>query len=78
MTIDDERTRTEGLGTTCIGIEVPAEVGLAALAEPVDVDDRDQVRELVVGSVVERLRTAAVGLQVPAEVGGAALVASLG
>jgi hypothetical protein len=41
---------------------------LAALAEPVDVDDRDQVVELVVRGVLERLPLGALGnLAVAAE-----------
>ena len=44
-----------------VGVEVPAELGRAALAEPVDVDDGGQVGQLVVRRLVERLPDRALG-----------------
>src|SRR5205807_9353886 len=45
----------EGANAGGIGTRVPAELGLAALAETVDVEDRRDVVELVVRRLVERL-----------------------
>ena len=51
----------EGAGAGGVGGAVPAEVGLAALAQAVHVEDADQVVELVVGRLVERLPDRAFG-----------------
>ena len=51
----------EGAGAGGVGGAVPAEVRLAALAETVHVEDADQVVELVVRRLVERLPDGALG-----------------
>ena len=53
--VDLDRVPAEGLGPLRVGVEVPAVHRLATLAEPVDVDDRRQVVELLVGAVLEGL-----------------------
>ena len=66
--VDRQHPRAERLHPPRVLRQVPADVGLAALAEPVDVGDRDQVRQPVVGGLVERLPDRALGqLAVPAQ-----------
>ena len=55
VALDLEHPGAERLRPAPVGVQVPAEVGGTALAEPVDVDDGDQVGQLVVGGLVERL-----------------------
>ena len=51
-----------------VAVEVPFELGRAALAQPVDVDNGGEVAELVVAGLVERLPDRAFrGLAVPAQ-----------
>src|SRR5260370_41666108 len=45
----------ERVGAVTVGVQIPAVLGLAELAEPVDVQDRRQVAELVVAGLVHRL-----------------------
>lgn len=61
MAVDDDRPAAEGLHPTAVGVEVPPERRLSLLAQAVDVDDRRQVRQLVVGSFVEGLPHRALG-----------------
>ena len=61
VAVDLDRVPAERLGSLHVDVGVPAEHGLAALAEPVDVEDRRQVVELVVGGVLERLPDRALG-----------------
>ncbi len=68
MTVDLQDPGPERLGAAGVGIEVPLELGGPALAEPVDVDDRDQVGQLVVRRLVQGLPDRALGhLAVPAQ-----------
>jgi hypothetical protein len=53
--VDGQHPGTERLHAALVRLDVPAEVGLAALAEPVDVGDRDQIGQLVIGGLVEGL-----------------------
>jgi hypothetical protein len=55
VAVDLDRVPAEGAGAVGVGIEVPAVHCFAALAEPVDVDDRGQVVEPVEGRVLESL-----------------------
>ena len=58
----------EGLHPPAVHIEVPAELGLAPLAQSVDVPDRGQIGQLVVPRLVERFPDRALGqLGVPAQ-----------
>ena len=59
--VDLDRLPAERLRARAVGIEVPAVHRLAGLAEPVDVDDRGQVVELVEARVLERLPHRALG-----------------
>jgi hypothetical protein len=59
--VDHDRMPTERLRALPVRVGVPAEHRLAALAEPVDIEDRRQVVELVVRSVVERLPDRSLG-----------------
>ena len=61
VAVDDQRAGSERPGTAGPRIQVPAEVGRTALAEPVDVDDDDQVGELVVRGLVQRFPDRAFG-----------------
>ena len=61
VTVDDHDAGTERRGAGGVGIEVPAELGRAALPEPVDVDDNDQVGQAVMGGLVQRLPDRALG-----------------
>ena len=66
--VDLDRVPTECLCACEIGVEIPADHRLAALAEPVHVDDRRQVVELEVRGVLEGLPHGALGhLAVTAE-----------
>ena len=68
VTVDLDRLPAESLGSLRVRVEIPAVHRLAALAEPVHVDDRDQVVELLVPGVLERLPHRALGhLAVAAE-----------
>jgi len=55
MPVDDDGSTAERLGAPPVGAHVPFQFGGAALAEPVHVDDRGEVAELVVGGLVQRL-----------------------
>ena len=59
--VDDDGPGPERGHPAAVGLGVPAELGGAALAEPVDVEDRDQVGQLVVGGLVEGLPHRALG-----------------
>ena len=61
VAVDLDRVPAEGARPVRVRVEVPAVHRLAALAEPVDVDDRDEVVELVVRAVLERLPLRALG-----------------
>ena len=61
MSLDLDRLPAEGLCPLRVRVEIPAVHRLAALAEPVHVDDRGQVLELVEGGVLERLPHRALG-----------------
>ena len=66
--VDLDRVAAEGGDVGRVGVKVPAELGRTALPQPVDVDDRREVVELVVGGLVEGLPDRALGeLAVPAE-----------
>ena len=66
--VDLDRVPAERFGARGVDVEVPADHRLAALAEPVHVDDRREVVELVVGGVLEGLPHRALGhLAVAAE-----------
>ena len=68
VAVDLDRMPAEGLRPVRVRVEIPAVHRLAALAEPVDVDDRRQVVELLVGRVLEGLPDGALGdLAVAAE-----------
>ena len=53
VSVDLDRLPAERVRSIAIRVEIPADHRLAALAEPVDVDDRRQVVELVVRRVLE-------------------------
>jgi hypothetical protein len=55
MPVDGYGTTAERLNPFGISVQVPAQLGRAALAEAVHVDDRGQVVQPVVGRLVERL-----------------------
>ena len=55
VAVDLDRVPAERLGARRVRVEIPAHHRLAALAEPVDVDDRGEVVEAVVRCVLERL-----------------------
>ena len=55
VAIDHDRVAAERLHPRGVGVEVPLELGRAALTEPVDVEDRGEVREALVTRVVEPL-----------------------
>jgi hypothetical protein len=55
VSVDGDGGAAEGLGTPLVGGHVPFQLGGATLAEPVHVDDRGEVAELVVGGLVQRL-----------------------
>ena len=68
VTVDRDRVPAERASAGDVDVEIPADHRLAALAQPVDVEDRGQVVELVVGRVLERLPHRAFGhLAVAAE-----------
>ena len=53
--VDGDGTTAERLNPFGICVQIPAQLGRAALAEAVHVDDRGQVVQVVVGRLVERL-----------------------
>ena len=61
VAVDLDRMPAEGLRPLRVRVEIPAVHRLAALAEPVHVDDRDQVVELLVPGMLERLPHRALG-----------------
>jgi hypothetical protein len=68
VTVDLDRLPAEGPGALGVDVEIPAVHRLRALSEPVDVDDRGQVVELLVRAVIEGLPDRALGhLAVAAE-----------
>ncbi len=68
MPVDGQHPGAERLQPARVSGDVPAEVGLSTLAEPVDVGDRDQVGQPVVGRLVEGFPDGALGeLAVPAQ-----------
>ena len=68
MTIDRQDPRAERLRAAGVGGQIPLQLGGPPLAEPVDVDHRDQVGQPVVGGLVEGLPDRALGhLTVPAQ-----------
>ena len=68
MPVDGQYPCAERLRPAGVGAQVPLQLGGPALAEAVDVDDRDQVGQLVVGGLVEGLPDGPFGhLAVPAQ-----------
>ncbi len=68
MTVDLDGPPAERLGAPCIHRSVAVDHGRAALAQPVGVDDDDEVVKPVVSGVLERLPYRALGqLAVPAQ-----------
>ena len=68
VAVDGHGVAAERLGPLDVRLGVPAQFGRAALAEAVDVDDRGQVPQPVVGGLVQRLPDGALGgLAVPAQ-----------
>ena len=68
VAVELDRVPAERLRSRDVRVEIPADHRLAALAEPVDVDDRREVVELEVRGVLERLPHRALGhLAVAAE-----------
>ena len=61
VAVDLDRVAAEGARAVGVRVEIPAVHRLAALAEPVDVDDRDEVVELEMRRVLERLPLRALG-----------------
>ncbi len=61
VAVERDRIPPERLGARDVRVEVPSDHRLATLAEPVDVDDRREVVELEVRSVLERLPHRALG-----------------
>ena len=55
MTVDHDRVDPERADPRRVGAHVPLELGGSALAEPIHVDDRREIREPFVAGVVERL-----------------------
>src|ERR1700731_2243066 len=53
--VDDDRPASERLDAVAVDVEIPFVFGWSALAEPVDVEDRGEIREPVVTPLVERL-----------------------
>ena len=53
--VDLEHARAKGVRAACVGAQIPAQFGRPALTEPVDVDDRNEVRQLIVARFVQRL-----------------------
>ena len=68
VAVDDERVHPEGAHAGRVGVEIPSELRRATLPEPVDVEDRDEVRKALVAGVVESFPDRALrGLAVPTE-----------
>jgi hypothetical protein len=61
VTVNLDRCPVERFGAANVGGEIPAVHCFAALAEPIHVEDRDQVVEFVEGAVFERLPHIALG-----------------
>ena len=61
VAVDDDRVAAERLHAAAVGVEVPTELRLAALAEAVDVPDGGQVGRLVVRRLVECLPDRSLG-----------------
>ncbi len=59
--VDGDGTAAERLNPFGICLQIPAQLGRAALAEAVHIDDRGQVVQPVVGGLVERLPHRALG-----------------
>ena len=55
VAVDDEYPGAERGGPAAVGVQVPGKLGGTALAEAVHVDDGDEVGQLVVRGLVERL-----------------------
>ncbi len=55
VAVDDEHPGAERGRAAAVGVQVPGELGGAALPEPVDVHDGDEVGELVVRGLVQGL-----------------------
>ena len=68
VAVDSQHPRAECLGALLVGGQVPLQLGGAALAQPVDVDDRGQVGQLVIPGLVQGLPDGALShLAVPAQ-----------
>lgn len=68
VAVYDHGSGTEGLDPGGVGVQVPAERGLAPLAQSVHIHEGDQVRQLVVGGGGEGLPHGALGeLAVPGQ-----------
>ena len=61
VAVDHDREAAERLHAPAVHVQGPAVLGLAALAEPVDVEDRGEVGQLVVPRLVEGLPDRALG-----------------
>ena len=61
VAVDLDRPAAERLDPGPISVQVPLELGRPALTQPVDVEDRGQVRELVVGGLVQAFPDRAFG-----------------
>src|SRR5207245_5526672 len=61
VAVDDDREAAERLDPAAVGVHAPAVLGLAALPEAVDVEDRGEVRQPVETSLVEGLPDRAFG-----------------
>ena len=53
--VDLEHARAKRARAACVGAQIPAQFRRPALTEPVDVDDRDEIRQLIVARLVQRL-----------------------
>ncbi len=61
VTVDHDRVDAEGADARRVRAHVPLEFGRPALAEPIHVDDRGEVRESLMTGVVEGLPDRALG-----------------
>ena len=61
MPVDGQHPGAECLHPALVVLKVPADIGLAALAEPVDVGHHDHVGQVVIGGLVEGLPDGTLG-----------------
>jgi len=68
VAVDHQGLSAEGLDSAGVAVEIPFQLGRAALAEPVHVDNGSEIAEVVVAGLVQRLPDRALGgLAVPAQ-----------